>query len=935
MTCDAHICVPCGLHEPRRNVYFDGKLLLARDFEDEQVYHIAKQQLLNATLHGTGTACGLKVVEHPAEDCRAAFALLQPGLALDCCGREIIVPKKVAIPVGELLDADPDLVEKLDGTRDLIIALKRCDQPGELAPIILADCEGAAEGGKPGRILEGFDFHLFAADPGTLAPAYEQHEPRLDWRQTLTFSQSTPAAVAIDEQTGYAYVSIVADGEDSEEASRIFVYERRNHDIVTALDGPAGPIDLAVSPVGDQAYLSFVNEDESGIAVYQKSKIRTVADPRGTITVEGGARLAVSPSTGALFALELQTGVIRAWSQEAITEWFKEDSPDPGGPAALKLELKDWTAREAADHRGAIFTISTDGARLMVVDGIGDRAVRVVEVALLFGGEEAEVVPPDPTQPLLPTPTGERPVAGNWSLDGRYIFLLSAAGTDEDPEAILRRYERLEVDGSLHQRGQGLAVPASRAIDLATAPGERWAYALVGRLENDRIEATVAALDMAEAQLAGDTPSLDGVRTEEALPGVGLSQRLTLSGRQLYVALADESEEDQPDRGLVAVIEPDEADCGARFRAAVDGCPVCHDETHHVVLAHLAQYDAAERPRIRDRDPHDGEVAIDNFTYRPLVPSAQNLRAVVECILEEGVAEGPPGPRGDPGETGAAGPRGPGIEQIAVNTLNAGQNATALLTPIGGDPEADQLLTLGIPRGANGTNGTNGANGAPGPRGPGITDVAVNTLDPDQPATAVLTPIPNDPEKDFLLTLGIPRGEDGSAPAPNLGKIQALSWKHGQSLTFLQLQQLLTTTGIVIGFDRAVEPGPLTDSIITEIDAFSFIFEVQTYEETGDLNVCFCATRGNIQLISSYQETNGLITSSVAASQGQAAKGIRLKFKSISQALTKVRILLRCDFVLDENGNAIDGNFLGGKLPTGDGVAGGLFESWVWKEVVA
>src|SRR5688572_6764111 len=439
MTCDAHICVPCGLHEPRRNVYFDGKLLLARDFEDEQVYHIAKQQLLNATLHGTGTACGLKVVEHPAEDCRARFALLQPGLALDCCGREIIVPKKVAIPVGELLDADPDLIEKLDGTRDLVIALKRCDRPGELAPIILADCEGAAEGGKPGRILEGFDFHLFAADAGSLVPAYEQHEPRLDWRQTLTFSQATPAAVAVDEETGYAYVSIVPEGED---ASRIFVYERRNHDIVTALDGPAGPVDLAVSPVGDQVYLSFANESETGIAVYRKSKIRLEADPLGTIPIKGPARLAVSPRTGALFALRLDEGVVTAWSQEAITEWAKADNPDPAGPASpVELKLKNWTARDPEDHRGAIFTISPDGARLMVVDSIGDSAVRIVEVALLFGGEEAEI------DPALPTPAGEKPVAGNWSLDARYLFLLYGTGTDEGPRAVLRRYERLEADG--------------------------------------------------------------------------------------------------------------------------------------------------------------------------------------------------------------------------------------------------------------------------------------------------------------------------------------------------------------------------------------------------------------------------------------------------------------------------------------------------------
>ncbi|HEX8309335.1 MAG TPA: hypothetical protein VF645_13045 [Allosphingosinicella sp.] len=973
MTCDTHLCVPCGLHEPRRNVYFDGKLLLARDFEDEQVYHIAKQQLLNATLHGTGTACGLKVVEHPAEDCRARFALLQPGLALDCCGREIIVPKKVAIPIGELLDSNPDLVEKLDGTRDLVIALKRCDRPGELAPIILADCEGAAEGGKPGRILEGFDFHLFAADAGTLAPAYEQHEPRLDWRQTLTFSESTPAAVAVDEETAYAYVAIVPDDEE-DQSSRILVYERRNHDIVTALDGPGNPVDLAVSPVGDQVYLSFANAGASGIAVYRKSKIRTVADPLGTIGLEGQTRLAVSPRTGALFALRLDEGVILAWSQEAVAEWASQDPPAPAGPASpVELKLKDWTARDAQAHRGAIFTISPDGARLLVVDGLGCRAVRMIEVALLFGGEAAEVVPSDPNQPLLPTPEGERPVAGNWSLDGRYIFLLSEAGTAEEPQAILRRYERFDADGSLHQRGQGLAVPASHAIDLAVTPGERWAYALLGRVENDATEATVVALDMEEAQRAGDTPSLDGVRTEEPLPGIGLSQRLTLSGRQLYVALADESGESQPDRGLVAVIEPDEADCGARFRAAVEGCPVCEDRTHHVVLAHLARYDAAKRPRIRDRDPRDGEVALDNFTYRPLIPSAQNLRAVVECILDEGVAEGPPGPRGDPGDQGEAGPRGPGIEQVAVDTLDSGAAATAILSAVGDDPEGDQLLTLGIPKGADGPigpvgprgpgidkvavktldsgapatadlsaiggdaegdqlltlgipKGADGSIGPVGPRGRSIDDVNVKMLDPGEPATASLKAIPGDPEGDWRLELEIPRGEAAALPAGNFGKVSALSWIHGETCS----AKALNDNGFAIYFDRLVVADSLATKTGPNAPLVSFAFEVLSV--TGQ-SYCLCPIDGKIELISDVVQKKGLISKvTVAPKEAVFVRGIRLMpAKLIPSA--RVRVVLRCDFVVDQSGKAIDGNFLAARLPTGDGIEGGLFESWLTNEV--
>lgn len=41
-----------------------------------------------------------------------------------------------------------------------------------------------------------------------------------------------------------------------------------------------------------------------------------------------------------------------------------------------------------------------------------------------------------------------------------------------------------------------------------------------------------------------------------------------------------------------------------------------------------------------------------------------------------------------------------------------------------------------------------------------------------------------------------------------------------------------------------------------------------------------------------------------------------------------VEILLDCDFLLDCDGRAVDGNFIGAKLPSGNGTAGGTFRSW-------
>ncbi len=44
----------------------------------------------------------------------------------------------------------------------------------------------------------------------------------------------------------------------------------------------------------------------------------------------------------------------------------------------------------------------------------------------------------------------------------------------------------------------------------------------------------------------------------------------------------------------------------------------------------------------------------------------------------------------------------------------------------------------------------------------------------------------------------------------------------------------------------------------------------------------------------------------------------------------RVYITLKCDFILDCHGKAVDGNHIGGRKPSGDGVEGGTFESWFY-----
>ena len=71
-----------------RNNYFFGKLMTVRDFENEQTYMNSKRRLGNRMMGGVGIVSGLDVLLVDNK----TFSL-EPGMALDYMGREIVVPE--------------------------------------------------------------------------------------------------------------------------------------------------------------------------------------------------------------------------------------------------------------------------------------------------------------------------------------------------------------------------------------------------------------------------------------------------------------------------------------------------------------------------------------------------------------------------------------------------------------------------------------------------------------------------------------------------------------------------------------------------------------------------------------------------------------------------------------------------------------------------
>ncbi len=165
-----HKPAPADLQTPVRNRYFYGQLLDVFQFEQEQNYFNSKRWLLNRLVTGPGVVCGLDVVLTDDE----SSVIVTPGLAIDRCGREIIVPKPSAEkPLGEFKDADEASESAIgqkfyrkdqkgkedcdDKFKHVVLCYHECES--DPAPIQTGDCE-AIEKCASGSIRERYKIEI-------------------------------------------------------------------------------------------------------------------------------------------------------------------------------------------------------------------------------------------------------------------------------------------------------------------------------------------------------------------------------------------------------------------------------------------------------------------------------------------------------------------------------------------------------------------------------------------------------------------------------------------------------------------------------------------------------------------------------------------------------------------------------------------------------
>lgn len=138
-----------------RNNFFYGKLMTVRDFELEQSYFIGKKKLLNRFLHGWGAICGLEVVPH---ECPKKV-VLKPGIALDCYGNEIVVPREVEID----LAAENEEIPQEGKTVYVCIKYLECDV--EPVPVLINECSCEDTEMKSSIKRESFEYKILQTEP--------------------------------------------------------------------------------------------------------------------------------------------------------------------------------------------------------------------------------------------------------------------------------------------------------------------------------------------------------------------------------------------------------------------------------------------------------------------------------------------------------------------------------------------------------------------------------------------------------------------------------------------------------------------------------------------------------------------------------------------------------------------------------------------------
>jgi DNA-binding beta-propeller fold protein YncE len=597
----AATCPTCQASALTRNHYFTGKLMVERDFTDEQHYFRERLRLHNQRLHGSGVVCGLAVKQHPSPACQDRYVLLEPGSAIDCCGNDILVVAEDTVDL-QSFPAVKALYDHPDG-KDHVLQLAICyrECPTEEIPVLYDDCACDDSQCAPNRILESYTLDV-VVDPAT--PPASVGQPSLTRDGTINIA--APRAVALDEAGGRIYVL---------SASAIYQLDASTQSVLASVSLGRVGLAMAISPDGKKLYVAIGPKaagQDGEMWIFDATNLAGTADM---------ATLAATGGDTPLLAMTDQAELVAAYPSGHLFAWKPADH---AGSATEQLSLtagitglvassdgsKAWLARGTDTLQLLDLTAAGLNPQPYQVPGTVMTVLAVLQSTLpdkLAAGDatSSKVYVIDPTKPtgtaaLAAAALAASPIAMVGAPGGGWLYI------DENDDEL----EVIDVGRLL----QGLPVtpPAPLAIGsktealVLTASGLRLYVPYAGKLA-DGSDGGVAIVDISDADCGAP---LHAVR---ACPDCGSADCVVLATIRGY----------QP---------------GRLFLDPADPAPTAADDEAHNIS------------RINDLDG------------RKILASTETLQEVIECLLAHGGggggAPGPQGPPGAPGTPGAPGAPG-------------------------------------------------------------------------------------------------------------------------------------------------------------------------------------------------------------------------------------------------------------------------------------
>lgn len=614
-------CPTCEINPFAYTNYWQAKLMLPSDFIDEQRYHIDKMRLHNQRLHGWGVVCGLQVVADTNPACRDRFVTVQPGMAIDCCGHEIVVAEPVRIDITRLPSYAALAAAGAYGSQTLQLCIRYRECGIDMIPVLYDDCAWDTDRCAPNKIAETFDFDVLSPDEEPVEGGHS-HVVTLGLIRTIGINRAT--RMAAHTETDRLYIA-TAPIPGTNSFGDLFQLTLGSEAIRSAADLEGKVAALGVSPDGARVYVLRGNDDNPPNAVVDLYDANAIDETPVNSKPLG---IALGDYTGLVVTPSGRVVVLADDNLVAMNSTL-------GIEHVLPHQNMRCIAAGLSDE---LVYIGADSGEVTSVDC--DAPAPAVKAVHTLTGKPAIVdiaVIPAPPDGFGGAPADELVV-----LTDAHNVVLVSAGPDEKTVAVDAGVSRL-----------GAAADGRRAVVAGTAGAQ---------------VVNIASLRTGKS----------GVRAPFAV-GAGIAGGagdVLVGPEHTYLAYPGDA---AADPGGVAVLGTiGLLDCDDLLWKSSQTCPTC-DTPGCIVLATMLEYDPGDR--LVDKGTAAAEstdVEIDNRLGRQLLPSTSTLTELIECLLNRpgGSGDGIPGEDGAPG---AAGTPGAGLEKdlVRINAISWIHGGTA------------------------------------------------------------------------------------------------------------------------------------------------------------------------------------------------------------------------------------------------------------------